>query len=705
MTCESCGDKPKKCNKDFTRTVVEIDNPEQITLMRKVTIPASMGDDTTVPPVVGKYKNVLLYYEANSKSYLYSSDGIPTLLANGLTDYEQAINLPQINGVTLVGNKTSGQLDLQPTLSVAPDTGIKLENNELSGLPATDTTIGMVKPGAGLEVASDGTISVDNIAFMFDTVDDMKASTDVKAGDYAKTLGYYAMNDEGGAYYKISSATPSGYYETLTNGLYAELIIGISMNVKQFGAKGDGIDDDTTRIQAALDSSSTVLVPKGTYMIDAITHIKPNSYNKLILDNDANIKAITNSEDSYAIIWCEDVTNVEICGGTLEGERLTHTGATGEWGHCVRLIGNCDEIYIHDINLINAWGDGITCKITGSVYTSRVHVDNVRRNGYSIGAAGRFVSNDDFIENTNGTAPQGGVDIEPDTASNLIKNIVFNNLITKNCASTGFGVQLIHNNATPAEITLNNYISDGDARNMWFEITNSHKANIRINDCVLKNCTGTSAVRIKNESQNANITFDKPIIDSYCLGQTLYSTGISIAFANNGSAYNINIIEPIIINPESTTYVNPIEMNSATGTLYNSSVINPIDLGGYSISFNVNSQNVSIVDGHSILTSDVNESLVLGASIISCLKTTNFTTTRTNRISSAIKLPIGLRIKFINTGNYGLNVYFQNQYIYGITNAVDKTVSTTSAGAYLEIEKIASNAWTVVGMSGTFTAS
>lgn len=262
MTCGSCGDKPKKCNKDFTRAVVEIDNPEQITLMRKVTIPASMGDDTAVPPVVGKYHNVLLYYEANSKTYLYSSDGIPTQLVNGVTDYEAAVNLPQINGVTLLGDKSAAdleladapmvitvasdntswsgadtaedvynfflnkgkvnivfngggnyayeitsaayipeeekmmcvvtaatvtagettefdgnalfgtmilytadkaidvsQIELQPKLFVTDFTGLDLNYNELSGVPATNAAIGMVKPGNGLEVASDGTLS------------------------------------------------------------------------------------------------------------------------------------------------------------------------------------------------------------------------------------------------------------------------------------------------------------------------------------------------------------------------------------------------------------------------------------------------------------------------------------------------------------------------------------------------------------------
>lgn len=87
MTCPSCGKKPK-CDKDtFTKAVVEINNPEEIVLFRKVVIPASMGDDTTVPAAIGKYRNVLLVYEANNHIYLYSSDGIPTRLSDsGITD-------------------------------------------------------------------------------------------------------------------------------------------------------------------------------------------------------------------------------------------------------------------------------------------------------------------------------------------------------------------------------------------------------------------------------------------------------------------------------------------------------------------------------------------------------------------------------------------------------------------------------------------
>ena len=49
-------------------------------LFRKVTIPASVGDEETDPPVPGRYRNVLLTYEAGGHAYMYSSDGIPTQL-------------------------------------------------------------------------------------------------------------------------------------------------------------------------------------------------------------------------------------------------------------------------------------------------------------------------------------------------------------------------------------------------------------------------------------------------------------------------------------------------------------------------------------------------------------------------------------------------------------------------------------------------
>lgn len=87
MTCTACGEHPKENTaKGFPKAVVEINNPETLVLLRKVVIPASMGDETAFPPAIGKYFNVLLHYEASGSNYLYSSDGIPT---------EIGANIPQ----------------------------------------------------------------------------------------------------------------------------------------------------------------------------------------------------------------------------------------------------------------------------------------------------------------------------------------------------------------------------------------------------------------------------------------------------------------------------------------------------------------------------------------------------------------------------------------------------------------------------------
>lgn len=127
------------------------------------------------------------------------------------------------------------------------------------------------------EMASDGTLGAiiatyigDKVTFAFDTVADMKASEDLEANSYVKTLGYYSLNDGGGAYYKIDSTMPSGYYETLTSGLYAELIVESSMNVKQFGIKADGTTDNTAKLNTVLGlGKPTLYFPDGTYLINS----------------------------------------------------------------------------------------------------------------------------------------------------------------------------------------------------------------------------------------------------------------------------------------------------------------------------------------------------------------------------------------------------------------------------------------------------
>lgn len=89
--------------------VLQINNRECPTLFHKVTIPAEIGDDKTNPPRNGQYRNVLLVYEANKHVYMFSSDGIPTLISDGgqgVDDYNELTNKPSIEGHELVGDSS-----------------------------------------------------------------------------------------------------------------------------------------------------------------------------------------------------------------------------------------------------------------------------------------------------------------------------------------------------------------------------------------------------------------------------------------------------------------------------------------------------------------------------------------------------------------------------------------------------------------------
>ena len=88
--CEKHNLKDKE--RFFPRAVVELNSPEKLILFRRVNIPASLGDETMVPPTIGKYYNTLLVYEANGNIYLYSSDGIPTQLSTDVSELREQVN-------------------------------------------------------------------------------------------------------------------------------------------------------------------------------------------------------------------------------------------------------------------------------------------------------------------------------------------------------------------------------------------------------------------------------------------------------------------------------------------------------------------------------------------------------------------------------------------------------------------------------------
>lgn len=105
------------------------------------------------------------------------------------------------------------------------------------------------------------------------SIADLKALDVSQIRDKMQALvgGYCTHGDGGGGqfYYDASSSTADNggtvFAPTAGSGRWKRIYSGTEINVRWFGAKGNGVDDDTVAIQAAINLDFSVYLPRGRY--------------------------------------------------------------------------------------------------------------------------------------------------------------------------------------------------------------------------------------------------------------------------------------------------------------------------------------------------------------------------------------------------------------------------------------------------------
>jgi parallel beta-helix repeat protein len=217
---------------------------------------------------------------------------------------------------------------------------------------------------------------------------------------------------------------PAGALVTTQTAVERSVVI----NVRDRGARGNGNHDDTVAIQAAIDglpaSGGTVLVPAGRYVIDPLRSVRLRSHVHLQLAPGARLQAKPNAAERAYVVLVQGVSDVEISGGEIVGDRDAHLGRAGEWGHGLMIRGS-SRVTVRDIRISRCWGDGISVggvKQGGGegipstdILIQRVTCRGNRRQGLTIGGSRRVRVLDCEFSDTHGTKPEYGIDIEPDS--------------------------------------------------------------------------------------------------------------------------------------------------------------------------------------------------------------------------------------------------------------------------------------------------
>ena len=334
----------------------------------------------------------------------------------------------------------------------------------------------------------------------------------------------------------------------------------IGVNVKDFGAKGDG-SDETEKIQNAFDYAGEIggtveFEGDKTYYVDAVKSLKPKSHTTINFKG-AKIKALPTAEHRYAILSLEDVDNITLINPYLIGDRDEHIttpssapnntdGFYGEWGYGVRIRG-CRDITIVNAHAEKCWGDGFVISSymvdeTQGIYITsnniqflgRTTARDCRRQGMSvIDVNGLYI--DTFqADRIRGTQPSSGIDFEPDHDYQKIKNVSIGEVtVTDSITSVLFSFRS-HFDITIERVNSINCNNPFDVYGLSFPETAGTAGRIKIGTWYVNKVKSRFAMRFSNwyVGYTPHVTINNFIIDSWDNSTTDYIPPGWLAFVS-----------------------------------------------------------------------------------------------------------------------------------------------------------------------------
>lgn len=390
----------------------------------------------------------------------------------------------------------------------------------------------------------------------------------------------------------------------LFNGITSQLA-DIAINVNTFGAKGDGVTDDTAAIQAAIDSLTTGgtlnFSPDSTYVVrklSAKSNITMN-LNGSTLKQKSNVPIYTN------VIDVGDsglVKNFKIMNGKIDGNKANQTVEFYRYG--IYTL-ECDVVIMEDLDIFDFTGEGIFVGYTGyyskNIYINRVFLHGHLRNDLAITNAENVYITDLVVDSM--AYDSASVDLELQHATDKIINVHFKNLFVKSTTQQA----KIFKNGFPGvlkNITIDNAVFTG-AKSLVIEdadiVTLSNiqaEQGIEIIGC---RDVVVNGMKIQGSTKNGLYVYKNAINGNISKNITLNNLDVS---GSNGYGVVLQDVDVAVLS-NVQSYNNT---GNGVGVLYNNKNINMINVVStdrrttgktqpYGIEFNGVNSNIQIIGG------------------------------------------------------------------------------------------------------------
>ncbi len=316
-----------------------------------------------------------------------------------------------------------------------------------------------------------------------------KKIEEVKAGRLQEAKASWWGFDKHDSTKCLQAALDSGVKKLMVDNVGADWVVGpIRM---------------TSNVEVVFADGVVVRAKKGDFKKKTATLFEINGQSNVTLRGEGNVLFVMNKADYM---------NKDIY-------------EKGEHRHAVQIY-NSQNVVVKNLTLKSSGGDGVYVghaggdKVSRNITLEGLICEDHHRQGISVISAENLLVKDCKFNDTKGTAPQCGVDFEPNYPKNSLVNVVMENCDFDGNAARGIAISCVHLNATskPVSITFKNCRIRGNQAGVLFVSTGAGTpagaGKIEFIDCEIKDNADYSLIIAEHQVTNMDLIFRNCVIDN-----------------------------------------------------------------------------------------------------------------------------------------------------------------------------------------------